>query len=70
MLLTIRIKSVAPNSKMKLLLKKTGLYRNIAVLLSLKFRSAILGGGSLWRPENRLGAKACGQWLQGAHPYR
>ena len=27
-------------------------------------------GCGLWRPENRLGAKACGQWLQGAHPYR
>lgn len=37
------------------------IYRNIAVLLSLDFRSAILGGGSVWKSKNGMGTRSCRQ---------
>lgn len=63
-------KEICPLSKYRGYIPFIVIYRNIAALQSLKFRSAILGGGSIRGTENRMGACSCRQQIQGTHPNR
>lgn len=47
-------KEICPLSKYRGYIPFIVIYRNIAALQSLKFRSAILGGGSIRGTENRM----------------
>jgi len=60
-------KEICPLSKYRGYIPFIVIYRNIAALQSLKFRSAILGGGSIRGTENRMGACSCRQQIQGTH---